>query len=287
MSTETPVGLVQYPVTKLCMITSVVLPVLAVVADFKYIFFTSYEPFISEYYQYFRLGIFQLCPLTDSEAFLYFLVWYHFRSIERSMASYKYISLISLIFIYTTLVISSLYLAINAFMPVKVWNRLPNGPLPIILALFHFYKEYTPRIYEFNLKLSQPQLIKGRKKDFIWTLNDQSYINILIILIMVNQGGAGIGCGFLSWLIGVFLDKGLLPGVNRCRLPFIKNIINKYSIDVRYTSNSISLNDRRNDTNETLERSEMPANPSPPTDEPTVNDEPPRPMGTQFLDMFR
>ncbi|CCD23299.1 Dsc2p NDAI_0B02640 [Naumovozyma dairenensis CBS 421] len=237
MSLEGPTGLFQYPVTKLAMICTGAIPLLAAIGGYKYLFITRYDPFISEYHQYYRLLTFQLASINESNVVLSILIWYQFRHLERLMGSYKYFSVITLLFLYTTLIISCSNLIFNAFLPWNIWNRFPSGSLPLLLSLFHFYKQYTPQIYQFEILLTKPIFSKSKdhNKQMKWELNDHFFLNTLIFILILNQDFVGIICGFVSWLCGVFVDKHLLPGLNKWRLPYIWRYFNEYK-SVQYTS---------------------------------------------------
>ncbi|GAV52239.1 hypothetical protein ZYGR_0AG02300 [Zygosaccharomyces rouxii] len=290
MSMETPTGLYRYPVTKLCMVGTTLVTLVASIANCKYLFIAKYDPFISEYHQYFRLLTFQLGCVNETDMALLVLIWYQFRNLERLMGSLKYISVISLVLIYTTACVAGLNCLVNRILPWKIWNSLTTGCLPVALALFHFYKEYTPQVYEFEVLLTQPWSQKNNRKQYKWVLNDQFLVNALIAILLLNQGVEGIICGFISWICGVFLDKGLLPGMDRWRLPLLQHFLLP-----KNTNNDQGIYENPgSETSEELlirrdDREESPgANDGtlPPDDE-NANDEPARPLGVQFLETFR
>ena len=318
MSIQAPVGLLRFPVTKLCLLTDSVLPILASVSGYKYIFLAQYDPFISTYHQYYRLALFQLCPLNESDVILLFLIWYHFRSLERLMGSRKYLSVLSLAYLYTTGILVTLNLLVNAVSPWSLWNRYPSGALPLVLAMFHLYKRYTPQIYEWELVLARPSFGKDRSKEFRLSLNDHFYINGLVALLVLNQGLVGLGCGFLGWLCGVCMEIGLLPGMGRWRLPFVAKLMHLEDTRAggvygRSNGHGSSGNNGSNysgvyegatsamgSTTSGLRRRE--GNPGGLTTEPDMTDlqddfqqqddenpgdEPERSLGVQFLDTFR
>lgn len=284
MSMETPTGLFQFPVTKLCMVTTGAVALSASVANCKYIFLARYEPFISDYKQYYRYFIFQLGFVNETDVALIILLWYQLRNLERIMGSYKYISVLSLALVYTTLCLAGLNLLLNSLLPWKVFNSLCTGPLGLILAMFHFYKEYTPQIYEFDILLTQPWTRRSNKKQHKWQLNDQFLVNALVIILMLNQGFSGIGCGFIGWLCGIFLDRGLFPGVDRWRLPFVERLL----ISAGFNDSGDGILDdadryREIDTDAAGGNGNEPLT----IDDENANDEPARPLGVQFLDTFR
>ena len=141
------------------------------------------------------------------------------------MGSRKYLSVLSLAYLYTTCILVALNLLVNAVSPWSLWNRYPSGALPLVLAMFHLYKRYTPQIYEWELVLARPSFGKNHRREFRLSLNDHFYINGLVALLVLNQGLVGLGCGFLGWLCGVCMEIGLLPGMGRWRLPFVARLM--------------------------------------------------------------
>lgn len=282
MSMETPTGLFRFPVTKLCMVATGVVALSASVADCKYIFIARYQPFISEYHQYYRYLTFQLGCVNETDVALIILLWYQLRSLERIMGSYKYISVLSLALVYTTVCLAGLNMLMNSLIPWNWFNSLCTGPLPVILAMFHFYKEYTPQIYEFDVLLSQPWTRRANAKQHKWQLNDQFFVNALVVLLMLNQGLAGIGCGFISWLCGIFLDRGLFPGIDRWRLPFLKKML---ASSASTSGGALDGGERDRDTE--TDAAGGSGNESLTIEDENANDEPARPLGVQFLDTFR
>ncbi|AMD19078.1 HBR177Wp [Eremothecium sinecaudum] len=268
MSAELPLGLAQFPITKTCMITCVGVTLLASLFQTKYWFLLQYDPFISEYRQYWRYLTFQLGALNESDVALYMLIWYQFRQLERLFGSKKYVNLILLCWIYNTITLTVLNIALN-MVPLVHWNRFSSGALPILLSLFHFYKEYTPTVYEFEVLLAQPF---KPSKEVKWTLSDQFLINSLVFLSMLNQGWAGFGIGFSGWICGIFLDKGLLPGKDTVALPIWRDSWNRSASTV--SSSLRATTTSTEDTNGNVDLDEQP-------------DEPARPLAVQLLDTFR
>lgn len=321
MSMEPPVGLTAMPVTKLAMITTLVVPLMASIANYKHIFLLQYDPFLQTYHQYYRLFIFQFCAINESDTILLALLWYLFRHLERLLGSHKYLTLIVLSWAYTTLVLLGLNLVWNSFVgkfPWLQWNNFTTGSLPIILSLVHFYKEYTPQIYEWNIRLLGPRRGSANWNDnkqegkgvVQWKINDQFLLNGLILLLILNQGFAGVLCGFISWMCGIFIDKGLLPGLDHWRIPFVLHWISQgppTRTNVAMAANTatdtaaaratadaaIATSGSANTT--TTGPASMPLHGSSTTPTNTSNagddepgaDEPARPLGVQFLDTFR
>ncbi|AJT73811.1 AQG_2a_G0048970.mRNA.1.CDS.1 [Saccharomyces cerevisiae] len=321
MSMEPPVGLTAMPVTKLAMITTLVVPLVASIASYKHIFLLQYDPFLQTYHQYYRLLIFQFCAINESDTVILALIWYLFRHLERLLGSHKYLTLIVLSWAYTTLGIWGLNLIWNAFIGQYKWlqwNNFSTGSLPIVLSLVHFYKEYTPQIYEWNIRLLGPRGGASSHNDnkredksaVEWKINDQFLLNGLILLLILNQGFAGILCGFISWMCGIFIDKGLLPGLDHWRIPFVSYFISQgppTRANVAIAANAATNTAAARATGEAATAatgngntgnsgptslplrgsSTTPTNTSNAGDDEPGADEPARPLGVQFLDTFR
>lgn len=270
MSIEIPAGLHQFPLTKICMVSGIVLSVFASVFQTKYWFLLHRDPFISEYHQYYRYITFQIACINESDMAITTLLWYQLRHLERLLGSRKYANLILVSWIYTTCTLVILNLFINMIPGIK-WNKFINGPLPIILALFHFYKEYTPSVYQFDVLL-----IKSfhTSKQLKWNLNDQFFLNALIFLLLINQGWRGVFSGFIGWICGIFIDNKLFPGLECLKLPLFSDSWNKSPSMSRNNIRAININDTT-ESEDHINREEEP------------QDEPLRPLGVQFLDMLR
>lgn len=312
MSMELPKGLVKFPITKICMCTTVLVPLLASIAGMKFWFLLQYDPFIMQYNQYYRYFIFQMSCVNESDMMLITLIWYHFRNLERLLGSIKYLNLISLTFIYTTLVLTIFNWMLNIFISIGLINGLPSGGLPIILSLYHFYKEFTPEIYEYQMLLWKPNFFRIAKSSangkIMLTLNDHFLLDSLIWLLLLNQGFVGVFYGFISWLIGVSISKHLLPGLDRWKIPFIEKLmmgphkafssVNEPLLsnaevlaestieNENATSNNIDIvgNNIQNSNNNPMDGHESNNNTNETLE---TDDEPVRPLGVQFLDTFR
>ncbi|CDO92858.1 unnamed protein product [Kluyveromyces dobzhanskii CBS 2104] len=271
IAVDIPTGLVQFPVTKMLMVLCVGVVLTASLFNMKYVFLLQYDPFIADYGQYWRFLTFQIGSLNESDVAILTLIWYQFRSLERLFGSRKYINIVVLSWIYTTVVIFVTSNLINRLLPRIWWEQYTNGPLPIILCLTHFYKQYTPRLYEFNVILNQPFLL--RSHTITWKLTDQFFVNGLLFLAMINQGVTGLTTGLISWICGILMDSGLFPGTESFELAPFKDSWNRSPSTFNRPSTTMTNDSTMEDPNE--EESEEP------------QDEPQRTLGVQFLDTFR
>ncbi|SCV01911.1 LAME_0G19306g1_1 [Lachancea meyersii CBS 8951] len=278
VATETPQGLTSFPVTKMCALLSVGIPIFASVAGVKHWFLLYIDPFISEYKQYYRFLTFQVAAVNETDVILLTLIWYYFRHLERLFGSRKYISLITLSWAYTSVAIIVAAWVFN-LIPFFKWNRFTSGAIPIVMSLFHFYKEHTPQMYQFDVKLIKP--LGARSKQLKWTFNDQFVINALVAILLLNQGLVSIATGFLSWMCGVFIERGLFPGFDMFRVPFFKQSSQSASTGIMASESHSSTPD--------LDGAAVTPGPNNGDDEhgDEPGDEPARPLGVQFLNTFR
>lgn len=295
MSLEAPVGLKQFPVTKLCMLGSIVVPLGAALMGTKYVFEVIYDPYIQDYGQYWRYLFFQLSSVNETDVALIVLLWYQYRHIERLMGSVKYLSALVLLLVYQGIAVTVLHLVYNRmFGSMFCWNQLVSGFYGIVLAMFHFYKQYTPVVYEFDIVVGAPlwsQLFHKKmlprsgdsNKVLKLRLNDQFMINAFVIILIINQGLSGLAQGFIGWLSGIFLDLGIIPGLETWRIPYAKYLLFG-SID-RLHQNSETMDNNANDGFTSDNRNRATTDMDDENDEP--GDEPARPLATQLMDAFR
>ncbi|KAI8383465.1 putative membrane protein [Nakaseomyces glabratus] len=302
MSLETPVGLRRFPVTKLCMVTGIVVPVVAALTETKYVFKATYDPFIKEYGQYYRYLTYQLSSVNETDVALIVLLFYQYRQLERLFGNEKYLSMLAMLIFYQGLATVSVHLLFNNLVGPWLgtqWNELASGAFGVVIGLFHFYKQYTPIVYEFDIVLGAPlwsQLFhKGvirrfdnENKIMKVRLNDQFMVNVLVIILICNQGAWGPLQALVAWLSGLFLDIGILPGLDKWRVPFAHYMlfgeVKRLEVGSTSANTSASLGGNsvtqlaNNSASSQLEEDNE-------NDEP--NDEPARPLGVQFLDAFR
>ncbi|GMM57977.1 Dsc2 protein [Maudiozyma humilis] len=262
-----PPGVAQLPVTRFLMVASPAVPLVMAILGLKQLFLAQFDPFVSEYKQFHRLFLFQLCPLNESDALLLLLIWYSLRHLEPLMGSAKYASVVVLALGYTTLLLALTMLLANMFLP-WLWNRLPSGALPTALALFHFYKQYTPPVYFIEVVLpTLPKSQGSATNSRTVHVSDQVFLDVMVALLVISQGTVGLFCGAAGWLTGVFMDRGLLPGVSRWRLPGVQRLLGHGSHSALQRARQVAQEDQDNG------------------DVPT--DVPPRSLGRQFVDTLR
>lgn len=209
MSTSLPPGLKGFPVSKYLCFAVIAVPILASLTSTKYVFFYAYDPFISQYHQFWRLLTVQLAFINESEVFMSTLLLYQFRNLERLFGSRKYLSLIVIIYLYTLLTVS-LLAAIKFYTDITWLNAVSSGPTSVMFALLANHREYIPVVYRFELYgPGQAKIV----------LTDQFLVFLLSFQLSVAQGINSVCMGSLGWILGDLVSRGLIPG-KLWRIPY-------------------------------------------------------------------
>lgn len=253
MSASLPAGFKNVPVSKGITSLSLLVPLVASLANVKYLFYYAYDPFIIHYRQFWRILTFQLAFLNESEVLVGLVLLYQFRSLERLYSPHKYLSNIIVIYIYI-LLITALIISLNFYLGIQWINSMASGPTGIIFALLFQFNEYIPVMYRFEVYGS------GTNK---LVLTDQAFMYLLSFHLAISQGWKSIGAAVLGWIVGAMVSRGLIPGKN-WRVPFWNAFVSK----------------SRSSRDETP----VPNGENAEADEEATET---RPLSTQFLDTFR
>lgn len=178
MAQITPIrGFASTPVSRSVCVLATVLAVAVAVFEYKHFFVLAIDPFIVDYNQYWRVVLYQLSVINESDYLLTVLLWFHFKTLERFFGSRKYLSVITLLFLYNGVLgfvamslgqllvnfvlyfVSKLHLPlISLLVPVTYLvtflNRAIPGPLGVLSSLYICYGKYIPVSYHFKVQLS-------------------------------------------------------------------------------------------------------------------------------------
>lgn len=203
MTQLTPIkGFTNTPVTKSICILSTVLTLALLILSLKPYVMLSIDPFIVEYFQYWRVATFQLSVVNESDFLLITVLWFQYKNLERFFGPKKYLSVIALFALYNA-VITFLVLSLGQLAIVGSWatlryivmhqepgtnyfrtifNSATPGPLGIISLLYVCYARYVPVTYLFKLLLRKP-----KDEDLSEVSNNSAGSNL------DDQAGAGAG----------------------------------------------------------------------------------------------
>jgi hypothetical protein len=254
MSTGLPAGFKNFGVSKCLCLFTIAVPVVASLTSTKYLFFYSYEPFLSQYHQFWRLFTVQLAFINESEVFLATVILYQYRNLERLYGARKYVSLIAVVYCYT-LVTICLLASINFYSGITFLNGVSSGPSAILFALLANYREFIPVIYRFEVYATEQKKI---------VLTNQFLIFLLSFQLSVSQGLRSMSMALLGWVLGDLISRGVVPGKN-WRIPYWNRLMEKRE------ETPLPLADADADADEDEEQTATET----------------RPLASQFLDTFR
>ncbi|KAH3679900.1 hypothetical protein WICMUC_000643 [Wickerhamomyces mucosus] len=260
-------GFSNVPISRYLTYLTVLIPLIASLTSFKYIFYLSYSPFIDEFGQYWRLLTSQLGFINESEVLISVILLYQFRALERLYSSHKYLSILIVLFLYNLLFVS-IIMVLNVCIPGVSWvlGTFPSGPFGLIVSLFVIYKNFIPVTYNFEIYSNKTTKI---------ILNDQFVIYLLIFHLCASQGWSSIRNGIYGHTIGWLVFNDILPGRN-WRVPLY-----------RYLNRKIDPNSFNNEVH--TPSFENPESTGDANFEADDDDDPAetRPLARQFLDTFR
>lgn len=221
MAQLTPIrGFVNTPVTRITITVLVVGSILVSMLQLKHFFHLILDPFITQFHQYWRLGIYQVIFTNESDLMIGVLLLFHFKVIERFLGSKPYLSLFSIFFVYNIamcfLAVSLGQILINVarFLITRIvhsqftfkttiMNSVGSGLMGVLLSLYICYGYYIPVQYQFQILL---------KPDSPLVLTDHFQVHILYTLMMINGGIELVIPCLMGLFIGKLYVKELLPG---------------------------------------------------------------------------
>lgn len=260
MTQLTPIkGFTNTPVTKSICIISTIVTLAILILSLKPYVVLSIDPFIVQYFQYWRVATFQLSVVNESDFLLIMVLWFQYKNLERFLGPKKYLSVIALFALYNA-VVTFLVLSLGQLAIVGSWatvrylvmhqglglsyfqtifNSATPGPLGIISLLYVCYARYVPVTYLFKLLLRKPSSEVSNNHVgnvlneetgagageltggliFDVTLTSHFQIQILYTILLFNHGFTSIIPCLVGLLIGKLYTLDLLIGSKSCVLP--------------------------------------------------------------------
>ncbi|CCG25849.1 hypothetical protein CORT_0C04750 [Candida orthopsilosis Co 90-125] len=234
----TPIrGFTNTPVSKSICIISTILPLVLSILSIKYYLNLGIDPYIIEYYQFWRLITYQLSVINESDYLLVILLWFQFKVLERFYGSRKYLSVITsfaisnsivcllvmslgqLLVYYVMFIVKVVLLGYDAGSvqyQTTILNTIIPGPLGIISSLYVTYGANIPVSYYFKIVLKKPSSGGNDVKSigpFSQQLNltNRFPVHILFTLLFFNNGFKSIIPCSVGLLIGKLYTFELLP----------------------------------------------------------------------------
>lgn len=259
MSSLIPKGFHRLPISRYFCGLLITVPLAVSLFDVKFIFSLSYDPYISQWSQYWRFAVFQLAFVNASQVLLTIcLLHFALKNIERFFGSYKFFTILIVSLVYNS---SATYLlSLFAFKVLGYNLQTSPGPIGLVFSLMYPYFSLTPSVYRFELQF-QPDMKPVR-------LSDKFFIAFLSLQLLLSDGLVKSGVpAVIGYFIGGLISNDTIPGQN-------------LNIPLLYTLGRY-VNERRRKRN--IEQ-ELAARLG---DENNRDATPPRPLGSQVLDTFR
>lgn len=173
----TPIrGFQNTPVSKAICVVTIVSAILLSITELKPYVILALDPLIVVYNQYWRLAVYQLVVINESDFVVVLVLWFMFKNLERFYGSRKYLSLIALFWLYNALLnfvvmaVGQLTMYGLGYVLLKLWgakdshveysptifNQVAPGPLGIISSLYVAYGKFIPVSYYFQILFSLP-----------------------------------------------------------------------------------------------------------------------------------
>ncbi|ODV61601.1 Dsc2p ASCRUDRAFT_34391 [Ascoidea rubescens DSM 1968] len=278
-------GFKNTSVTKYLLLINIIFPILISITNYKYFFIIRFNPFLKIYKQYLQKLIFhQFFFLNESQVLVSSILFYNFKNLEKFLSSYTYLKLILLVLIYNFFTATNnnyLHVVLN-FLNCLI-NDLASGPFSVLFGLLYLYNELIPTIYKFEIQLSTKN--KSTKESpntttnptsngftddndrYKFVLNDKIFVYVLAIQLALSEGFKSLKPSFMGWLLCSLVFNDIFPGKN-CSFSLLHRLFQKGPKKCLPPATSPAAT---NDSSTDLD----------------PNDEPVRPLGTQFLDAFR
>lgn len=321
----TPIkGFSDTPVSRsICVVTTLLALGLSIF-QYKYVVKLEIDPYIIEYAQYWRLFTYQLSIINESDFMLTFLLWFHFKNLERFFGSRKYLSLITVFWLYNGIlcflfiILGQLGLNFGIFLinlvfgsaigtlsySKTIFNLVTPGPLGILSTLYLCHGAVIPRSYVFTILISKPQTSENSSDDQVspskeLKLTNHFQIHLIYLLLLLNNGFSSILPCIVGIIIGKLFKEDILAGKNWL-LPtsILRLFVNPLAWLTNFFQGRFSVHrgyQELNTQNDNANSAQQLVN----DDEEDVLDEdranateiraetPVRPLRTQFLDAFR
>ncbi|ANZ74228.1 BA75_00707T0 [Komagataella pastoris] len=275
MSSLIPKGFHQVPRCKAFTVLLILVPIFASLFDLKYVFILSYDPFISQWRQYWRILIYQLSFQNESEVMIgVALIHFAIKHLERIYGSNKFLGVVVASYLYNMAATALLMELAYHLLGLDIY--VSAGPFGIITSLIYFYFQSTPSAYKFQINL---KVNESRPNSKI-VLTDQFFIKILILQLAIFNI---IPCA-TGYLIGILLHRDILPGKGLClrlSMPKFKRGPTRSTEEIDRLLAGSNNEEEDDDEHEDLQDQ------NDDSDEPGRAETPVRPLGTQILNTFR
>lgn len=211
MSTFLPKGFKNLPVSSGIVGGLLVIPLVVSLLDLKPYFLFSFDPFIKEWHQYWRILILQAQFQNQSEILLSIvLVGLKLKNLERIYGSDRFIKHLILLSIYNLIGISIVSIVGYSMFGYNIF--FPSGPFGLIFGLIYSHHLNTPINYQIELNFKNVFSLQPFGREVTIVFNDKFDIYLLSLILMFNEGLISSPIvSIMGYIIGYLYFNGLLP----------------------------------------------------------------------------
>lgn len=287
MSVLIPDGFKFLPITSGLTVFLLAFPLIISVIDWKPYFIYAWNPFITEWNQYWRLIILQFQFQNQSEVTLAVVITVlKLKGLERYFGSLKFLKIVILLYVYNLLLLTIVSFSLYKLMG---WDLfIPAGPFGIIFALYYPYKKYTPDTYTANFDFSNLASFKPLGETITLSVSDKFGCQILYFMLFFNEGISSIIPCLIGYLSGYLYFNQLVPFTdNSMRYidPLYYMLVQETKYEApshdNFTTRNINIENLAENGSQTVDLAEDDANAT------SRDDTPVRTFGQQILDTFR
>ncbi len=205
-------GLSHTPVTRVALLVSIALSILAAVLDVQYLVPLKPTPHLWPYLQFSRLLTYQTAATSSTELLFATVLLYQFRVLERLWGSRKYASFLVVVWWLDVLLVPALCLLLK----LATWgwyNYVPGGLTGLVFAGLSVWGDEVPRLARYKI------LVDGHTKGGV-LLSDKSSTYLLAAQLALSQFPYNLLPAAVGWAVGTAWTGELLPaGLARWRVP--------------------------------------------------------------------
>ncbi|EGE82642.1 hypothetical protein BDDG_05586 [Blastomyces dermatitidis ATCC 18188] len=215
-------GFTNAPISKYVMVFIIASSITASIADVKYLLYIQVVPHLWQYWQVWRLGVWQLAYTNSGEALFAALLVYQLRVIERLWGSRKFGSFLITTLPYTTLLPPLLLSLLLRPLSLNTLNYLPAGPTAILFALLVQFYSAIPHAYKYRIAtttssssspISQsPSTSTSSPTPPSLKVSDKSTTYLLAAQLALAQFPHSLIPAAIGWAVGYAWRSEVLPG---------------------------------------------------------------------------
>ncbi|OAX77542.1 hypothetical protein ACJ72_08157 [Emergomyces africanus] len=214
-------GFTNAPISKYGLIFLIASSIAVSVADVKYLIYIQVVPHIWKYWQFWRLGVWQLCYTNSTEVLFAALLLYQLRVIERLWGSRKFGSFLLTTLPYTSLLPPLILSILLRPLSLNTLNYLPAGPTAILFALLAQFYSAIPRAYKYRIitttststsSSSSTTQTQTTPPPPTITISDKSTTYLLAAQLSLSQFPNSLLPAAIGWAVGYAWRSDILPG---------------------------------------------------------------------------